>query len=116
MKRAKVKKALLTLVIAGFIGFTSSFAGDPANSCIDQLRQKLIETVKYPGFAKKEAVQGDVTIIFSLINERINVKYITATNPELGKYTKEIVSGIQCKNLTKFSNKDFKVKIHFILI
>ena len=116
MKKAKAIKVILTFALAGLIGFTSSFAADPANSCIDQLRQKLVEAVKYPEFAKKEVLQGEVTIIFSFMNEKIDVKNIIATDPYLGKYVKEIVSGIYCKSFSKISDKEFKVKIHFSLI
>lgn len=115
MKNASLIAAIFFLLITGLIGQNPVTAGEPANSCMDQLRQKIVENLKYPEYAHKTAIQGEVTLIFSISDEKIIVKNISASDVYLGTYVREQVSGIRCSDFTQIKGKDYRIKIRFTL-
>ena len=115
MKRVVFIMVVFFLMVNCFTGTLSGIAGEPSNSCIDQLRQKLIENITYPKYARKEAIQGDVTLIFTVTDEKIVVKNVFADDVFLGTYIKEQACSVQCTDFKQIRGKEFKIKIRFAL-
>ncbi|MGA3015072.1 MAG: energy transducer TonB [Bacteroidales bacterium] len=118
--KGNFKHILLTLAAVFFISFFS-FAGAPASTpaseCAATLWQKFQGKIKYPEYAYKQSIQGDVTVIFTVADDgKIIVKDIRATDEDLGKYVREVISKVQCPELDNASVYDFKVIFHFKLI
>jgi hypothetical protein len=108
-----------TLILAFSMVFMSEFvvASTPASECAATIWQKFKEKVSYPEYAYKQAVQGDVTVIFTVSDEgKIIVKDIRATDIDLANYIKEVISTVYCPELDNASVYEFKVVFHFKLI
>ncbi len=108
-----------TLIILVSVWFISgiTFASTPASECLNTLNQKFQGRFSYPEQAYKQAIQGDVIVIFSVSDEgKIIIKDIRSTDAELGKYIREVMSTVQCPELNNASIYDFKIIFHFKLI
>ena len=114
------KISLLTgvvLLFSSLVSFAEAPASTPASECAATLWQKFQGKVKYPDYAYKQSIQGDVTVIFTVADDgKIIVKDIRATDEDLGKYIREVMTRMQCPQLDKASVYDFKVIFHFKLI
>ena len=118
--KGNFKLIFLTLAAIFFISFFS-FAGAPASTpaseCAATLWQKFQGKVKYPEYAYKQSIQGDVIVIFTVGDDgKIIVKDIRATDENLGKYIREVMTRMQAPELDDASVYDFKVVFHFKLI
>jgi hypothetical protein len=92
-------------------------ASTPASECASMIWQKFKGKISYPEYAYKQAIQGDVTVIFTLSdNGKIIVKDIRATDIDLAKYIKDVISTVQCPELDNSNVYEFKVIFHFKLI
>ena len=115
-----IKRTLLTgaaVLFASFLSFAEAPASTPASECAATLWQKFEGNIKYPDYAWKQSIQGDVTVIFTVADDgKIVVKDIRATDETLGKYVREILTRMQCPELDNASVYDFKVIFHFKLI
>ena len=97
--------------------FRNHFASTPASECLNTLNQKFQGRFSYLEQAYKQAIQGDVIVIFSVSDEgKIIIKDIRSTDAELGKYIREVMSTVQCPELNNASIYDFKIIFHFKLI
>lgn len=93
------------------------FASTPASECASTLSQKFQGKITYPESAQKQAIQGDVIVVFTVSDDgKIIVKDIRTTDKELGKYIRDTLSGMNAPELDKASIYDFKVVFHFKLI
>jgi Gram-negative bacterial TonB protein C-terminal len=111
---------LLTGVVLLFISlfsFAEAPASTPASECAATIWQKFQGNIKYPDYAYKQSIQGDVIVIFTVADDgKIIVKDIRATDEDLGKYVREVMTRMQCPELDNASVYDFKVIFHFKLI
>jgi hypothetical protein len=114
------KKTLLTgvaILFISLISFAEAPASTPASECASTIWQKFQGKVKYPDYAYKQSIQGDVIVIFTVADDgKIIVKDIRATDEDLGKYVREVMTGMKCPELDNASVYDFKVIFHFKLI
>ena len=117
MKKTKVFRIILISAISVLLLSFNSFASTPAEECAKKMWQKFQNDVKYPEFAQKLVLQGEVIVLYTISEEgRIVVRDIRSTDVELGKYVRETLSKISCPELKNASGYDFKVKFHFRLI
>lgn len=99
----------------------SAFAGNAANSpeqaCAEKMWKKLSEQVKYPDFAVKKAIQGQVTIIFTVSEKGfMQIKNVVTDEPELAEFVKKELTNLKCEEMIKVAGQYFKVRFHFHLI
>jgi hypothetical protein len=117
METINIKRYTLILLFAMVFKSVIVAASTPASECANTLWQKFQEKISYPEFAYKQAIQGDVVVIFTVSNDgRIIVKDIRATDVELGKYVRKVISTLQAPELDNADIYDFKVIFHFKLI
>jgi hypothetical protein len=118
MKKQRIIRFLLVTAIAGLFMFQPVFASTPAQDCATALWRKFQGQIKYPEFAHQQALQGEVTILFTLAEDGdVVVKDIIATDTDLGNYIRQVVSTVKCPELQNAAGvNDFKVKFHFRLI
>jgi hypothetical protein len=117
MKIKNILQLFLILVITGLFLSPPVFASTPASECATTIWQKFRGTIRYPEFASKRAIQGEVTVIFTVSeNGNIIVKDIRATDTELARYVREMITTVQCPELENASVYDFKVIFNFKLI
>jgi hypothetical protein len=117
MKTKNIIRFTLILVFAIVLKSGIIFASTPASECANTLWQKFQGKISYPEFAYKQAIQGDVVVIFTVSKEGwVVVKDIRATDAELGKYVRNIISTMQAPELDNAGIYDFKVVFHFKLI
>ncbi len=99
--------------------FMSRFAiaATPPSECASTLYQKFQGKLRYPEFEYNQAIQGEVTVIFTVSdNGTILVKDIRSTDSGLAKYIRDFMSTIKCPELDNAGIYDFKVTFHFKLI
>ncbi len=107
----------LIILFAVLVLSGNAFASTPASVCASTLNQKFEGKFSYPENAYKQAIQGDVIVIFSVSDEgRIIIKDVRANDAELAKYVREVMSTVQCPELNDANIYDFKVVFHFKLI
>jgi outer membrane biosynthesis protein TonB len=117
MKAKKTVRFSLILLVAGIFLTGPVFASTPASECASTLWQKFQGRIKYPDFAQKEAIQGEVVVVFTVSDDgKIIVKDIRSTDRELLKYIKEAMLNVKAPELDNASIYDFKVIFHFKLI
>jgi hypothetical protein len=117
MKTLSIVRLILVMTITGLFMFQPVFASTPAQDCATTLWNKFQGQVKYPEFAHKQALEGEVTILFTVSNEGdVVVKDLVATDALLAQYIRQVVSSLKCPELQNASVYDFKVKFHFKLI
>jgi TonB family protein len=117
MKTKNILRLFLILIISGMFLSSPVIAGTPASECASTLWQKFQGTIRYPEFAYKQAIQGEVTVLFTVSeNGKIIVKDIRSTDTELAEYIREVISRVQCPELANAGIYDFKVKFNFKLI
>ena len=92
-------------------------ASTPASECASTLNYKFQGNIKYPEFAQKQALQGDVTVLFTVSdNGKIIIKDIRTTDVELAQYVRRMLSTVNCPELDNAGVYDFKIIFHFKLI
>ncbi len=117
MKTKNILRFFLIMVVTGLFLSPPVFAGTPASECAATIWQKFQGKISYPDFAYKQAIQGEVTVIFTISdNGYIIVKDIRSTDTELGKYVRDVISRVQCPELDNAGIYDFKVVFNFKLI
>jgi hypothetical protein len=117
MKTISILRFFLVMSVAGLFLFQPVFASTPANDCATTLWKKFQGKIRYPEFAHKLAIQGEVTVVFTVADDgAIIVKDIRSSDSELGKYIKEVISTVKCPELEDAGIYDFKVSFHFKLI
>jgi hypothetical protein len=116
--KAKVKLGLVLIIaLLTFFLTSNTSAALPASECATKIWKKFQSDIKYPEFAQKMALQGEVTIVFSISDEGgIIVKDVRATDSDLGNYIRSTVAGVKCPELKEAGAYEFKVKFHFRLI
>jgi len=117
MKTKIVIWLFMIIMLAGLIDSQTSYASTPATVCASTIWQKFQGKIRYPETAYKQAVEGDVTVIFTVSDDgKIIVKFMRSTDQELESYVRDIISTIQCPELENAGIYDFKVTFHFKLI
>lgn len=121
MKKSGTFKALATMILAVFLitGFiTEGFASRPFQNCIEKMQKKLKEAVKYPQFAARQNMEGEIVMILYVSNEgKISAFFnSTTTDPALADYVRECIRTIQCDELAAVRDHYFKIRFHFQLI
>jgi len=117
MKTTNIFRYFLVPLVFCFILTGSVLASTPASECASTLNQKLQGVIRYPEFATKQAIQGEVTVLFTVSDDgKIIVKDIRSTDYELGKYIRKVISRVTCPELDNAGVYDFKVIFHFKLI
>jgi hypothetical protein len=117
MKTNNIYRFFLIIVITWLFLSQPVLASTPPNECATTIWQKFQGKIRYPEFAYKQAIQGEVTVIFSVSDDgKIIIKDIRSTDTELGKYIRDVISTIQCPELDNAGIYDFKVIFHFKLI
>lgn len=117
MKTKNILRFFLIMVVASLFLSPPVFASTPASECATTIWQKFQGKIRYPEFAYKRAIQGEVTVIFTVSeNGNIIVKDIRSTDTELGRYIKEAISDVRCPELENANIYDFKVTFNFKLI
>ena len=117
MKTRNIIKILLGIALIALVFTMNGMAKNPDKACADKIWQKLTETVKYPEFAAKRGIEGEVTIIFAIVEPGVlQIKDVITTNEELAEFVKNTVSSIKCQEMLKSAGNDFKVKFRFKLI
>jgi len=117
MKTKNILRFFLIMTVAGMFLSPAVFASTPASECATSIWQKFQGKVRYPESAYKQAIQGEVTVIFTVSDDgKIIVKDIRSTDSELGKYIRDVMSTVQCPELDNAGIYDFKVIFHFKLI
>ncbi|MCX6243446.1 MAG: hypothetical protein NTU98_01970 [Bacteroidetes bacterium] len=117
MKTTKSIRILLISTISVLLLSFTSFASTPAEECAKKMWQKFQNDVKYPEFAQKLALQGEVIVLYMISEEgRIVVKDIRSTDVDLANYVRKTLTEITCPELKTARGYDFKVKFHFRLI
>jgi|WetSurMetagenome_2_1015567.scaffolds.fasta_scaffold102448_1 hypothetical protein len=117
MSAKNILRYFLILVSAGLLLSEPVFASTPASECASTIWQKFQGKIRYPEFAHKQAIQGEVVVLFTVSDDgKIIVKDIRATDTELGKYIRNLISTVFCPELDNAGIYDFKVIFHFKLI
>lgn len=117
MKTTKFLRIILISAISVLLLSFTSIASTPAEECAEKMWQKFQNDIRYPEFAQKQALQGEVIVLYMISDEgTIVVKDLRSTDVELGKYVRETISNISCPELKNARGYDFKVKFHFRLI
>jgi TonB family protein len=117
MKTKSISRFILALTVAGLLLAHPLMANTPVQECASRLVNKLQTQVKYPKFALKQAIEGEVSVVFSVNDEgSVIVKDIVASNSELGTYVRDAVANLNCEELKNAGDYDFRVKFHFKLI
>ena len=79
--------------------------------------KKLKESIKYPRSAVRNALEGEVLVIFTVSAQgKVTVYTVSATSTELATYINEQLSSITCTELIEAHDKFFKVKFKFHLL
>ena len=117
MKTKNILRTFLILTITGLFLSSPVIASTPPSECAATLWQKFQGKIRYPEFAHKKAIQGEVTVLFTVSeNGNILVKDIRSTDTELAQYIRDVISTVQCPELDNAGIYDFKVKFNFKLI
>jgi TonB family protein len=117
MKTKRSFRFILISAATAFFFSYQAYAGTPANECASRIWQKFQSGIKYPEFAHKQAIQGEVIVVFTVSDDgKIIVKDVRSTDTELGKYVRSAMSEVKCPELQDAGVYDFKVKFHFRLI
>jgi hypothetical protein len=117
MKTNNILGFFLIIVVTGLFLSPPVFASTPASECASTIWQKFQGMIRYPEFAYKQAIQGEVTVIFTVSDKgAIIVKDIRSNDTELGKYIRNVISTVSCPELENAGIYDFKVTFHFKLI
>lgn len=117
MKTKHIIRPFLILIIAGVFISTGVIASTPASECAATLQQKFKGQIRYPEFAQKQSIQGEVTVLFTVSeNGDIIVKDIRSTDVDLANYVRDVISTVRVPELDNAGVYDFKVKFNFKLI
>ena len=117
MKTTFKQRLYLLLIFSLLMISRTVLASTPASECASTLTQKFQGKIVYPETAQKQAIQGDVTVIFTVSDDgKIIVKDIRATDTELLKYIQDALTRVQVPELDNASIYDFKVIFHFKLV
>jgi hypothetical protein len=123
MKTLKILRVIIVLVLGGVLISNPAFsrqpasASTPASECASTLNHKFERNIKYPEFAQKQALQGDVTVLFTVADDgKIIIKDIRTTDVELAQYIRTMMSTVNCPELDNAGVYDFKIIFHFKLI
>jgi hypothetical protein len=117
MKTKSILRFFLVAAVTGLFMFQPVFASTPANECATVLWKKFQSSIKYPEFAHEQALQGEVTVLFTVSDDgEILVKDIRANDAELAKYIRRVIATVKCPDLDNAGVYDFKVHFHFRLI
>jgi hypothetical protein len=117
MKTKNILRFIIIMVVAGLFLSSQVFASTPANECASTIWQKFQGKICYPEFAYKRAIQGEVTVIFTVSKKgEIIVKDVRSTDTELGIYIRDVISTVSCPELDNAGIYDFKVVFRFKLI
>ncbi|MCX6246971.1 MAG: energy transducer TonB [Bacteroidetes bacterium] len=117
MKTKGILRFFLVVSVAGLFMFQPVLASTPANDCATALWKKFQSTIKYPEFAHEHAIQGEVTVLFTVSEDgEIVVKDVRANDADLAKYIREVITTVKCPELDNAEIYDFKVHFHFRLI
>jgi hypothetical protein len=117
MKRKGFFRLILISTVSLLLLSYPSVAGNPVEECANRIWQKFQKDIKYPEFAHKQALQGEVIVLFMISEEgKIIVKDLRSTEAELGIYIRNAISAVQCPELKNAGDHDFKVKFHFRLV
>jgi hypothetical protein len=117
MKPLNIIKPAFVILFVITTGICSSFAIEPSATCAEKMHEKLKENIKYPSSSLRDAIEGEVQVIFTLTSEgQVTICHIYGTSIDLVNYIKEKLSSIRCKEMTEAYNQYFKVKFNFHLI
>ncbi len=117
MKTKNILIFFLIIAINGLFLFQPVIASTPPSECATTIWQKFQGKIRYPEFAYKQAIQGDVTVVFTVSDDgKIIIKDIRSTDTKLGKYIRDVMTTVQCPELENAGIYDFKVIFHFKLI
>jgi hypothetical protein len=117
MKTKMIGKAIIVMLMVVFSALSTSGANNPETTCAEKMWKKMSEQVKYPGFAVRDRLEGQVTIIYTVTEQgKILIKRVITDESRLAEYVRLTLSGLQCEEMIKVAGKDFKVQFHFRLI
>lgn len=117
MKTKNILRLFLIVIVSGLFLSSPVIASTPASECAATLWQKFQGKIRYPEFAHKQAIQGEVTVLFTVSDDgSIVVKDIRSTDTKLAQYIRDVMSTVQCPELENAGIYDFKVKFNFKLI
>ena len=117
MKAKRIVKRIIGILLVVFIASAINAANSPEKSCAEKMHKKLSEQIKYPGYAVKRALQGQVTMIFTVSEKGfLQIKNVTTDEPELAEFVKKELANMHCEEMIKVSGQDFKVRFHFRLL
>ena len=108
---------IIVILLVVFSASAADAAMNPEKTCAEKMWKKLSDQIKYPDFALKMAIQGQVTLIFTVSEKGfIQIKNVLTDEPELAEFVKKELSDLQCEEMIKVAGEYFKVKFHFRLI
>jgi hypothetical protein len=123
MNTLKFLRVIMIVALGGVLisnpGFSRqpASASTPASECASTLSNKFERNIKYPSFAQKQALQGDVTVLFTVSYDgKIIIKDVRTTDVELAQYVRGMMSTVNCPELDNAGVYDFKIIFHFKLI
>jgi hypothetical protein len=117
MKKMSILRPVLAVLLILTVGLSSASALDPSGNCAEKMYRKLKESIKYPRSAVRNALEGEVLVIFTVSAQgKVTVYTVSATNTELATYINEQLSSITCTELIEAHDKFFKVKFKFHLL
>ena len=117
MKTTFKQRFYAFIIVSVLLMSRTVIASTPASECANTLTQKFQGKITYPDTEKKQAIQGDVTVVFTVSDDgKIIIKDIRSTDAELGKYVMDAMAKVQAPELDNASIYDFKVIFHFKLI
>lgn len=117
MKTKTITCGILVLLMVAFAFLSSTAASNPAQNCAEKMWNKLSESVKYPDFAVKEKIEGQVTVVFTITETgHISIKDVVTDEPRLAAFIKEELAGLECSEMLKAAGIEFKVRFRFHFI
>jgi hypothetical protein len=111
MKTIRNLKMFAVLIVTSLFLFAgTTYAAKPAAQC---LREKFVESVKYPDFQFKTGF-GEVNLTFTVSPEgKIEIESLKATDDKLADYVKEQVEKINCADVITQYHQHFSINFRF---
>jgi hypothetical protein len=115
MKTINLTRAIIIVLLAGFISSFSSYAASPAAAASARnIRQKFIEAVQNPDDLIKAPTSGEVEILFTVNDDgTLNIKKMDATNDDAADYVTKKITNLNYGDSGHPFNQYYSVKFHF---
>jgi outer membrane biosynthesis protein TonB len=110
MKTVSFLRFFLVMSVTGLFLFQPVFAGVAGNNCATTLWKNFQGNINYPEFAHKQALQGEVTVVFNVSNDGgIVIRDVRSTDSERVKYIRQVIESVKCPELENATEFDFKL-------